>query len=250
MHKRHLKYRDPYAAHRQTQIGRFYKHKTRLKARKRSLYGGMNIPTPLRGFVRTGGYYGQPLELKFHDVDLDDAVVANSATITDSICKIPQGTTEKTRIGRKCTIKQIGWRFNIMIPEQTSSALTGETVRVLLYIDKQCNGATAAATDILESDDFQSFNNLANKNRFRTLMDRTYDLNCKAGSGRGATDTLAFGETLINDTFFKKVNIPIEFDSTTGAITEIKSNNIGVLLIAQEGIASFQSKIRLRFSDG
>ncbi len=186
-------------------------------------------------------------ELKFHDVDLDDATVANTATVTDSVNKIAQGITETTRIGRKCTLRAIGWRWRLQLPNSAASAATSDTVRVIMYVDKQCNGAAAVAGDILESNDFQSFNNLANKSRFRTLMDRTYTLNSKSGGGDGTTED--YGKEGIDDSFYKKVNIPIEFNSTAGAITEIRSNNVGVLLISESGLCGFASKIRVRFSD-
>lgn len=51
-----------------------------------------------------------------------------------------------------------------------------------------------------------------------------------------------------NGSFYKKCNVPLEFSSTTGAITEIRSNNIGVLLISAEGTAKFDSSIRIRFT--
>ncbi len=207
-----------------------------------------------RGFQRTGGFFGRfsgpGAELKFFDLDIDDATVAANGTIAaDSVNKIPQGVTEVTRVGRKCTIRSIGWRFNLATVEADGSTdpLNSDTVRVILYLDKQANGATAAVTDILESDDYQSFNNLANKSRFRTLMDRTYTLNVKAGGGNGTNSDWA--ATRIDDDFFKKVNIPIEFDATTGAITEIKSNNIGVLLLGFAATTTFSSKMRIRFSD-
>ena len=187
------------------------------------------------------------LELKFHDVDLDDAIVAAAGGLTDSINKIPQGVTEITRVGRKCTIRQIGWKFDVELPETTLSSSTADIVRVIMYLDKQANGASASITDIIESADYQSFNNLSNKNRFRTLMDRTYDLKAAAGGGDGTTED--YGVDLVHDSFYKKVNIPIEYNSTAGAITEITSNNIGVLLITKNGKAGFKSKIRLRFSD-
>ncbi len=187
------------------------------------------------------------IELKFFDLDLDDALVASAGGITDSINKIPQGVTEITRVGRKCTIRQINWRFDLQLPTQTAASAGSDTIRVLMYLDKQANGATASITDILETADFQSFNNLSNKNRFRTLMDRTYAINAEAGGGDGTTEDYA--ATTITDSFYKKVNLPIEFNSTAGAITEISSNNIGVLLISRSGLVNFTSKIRLRFSD-
>lgn len=206
-----------------------------------------------RGFVQTSGFYGRyarngtvGAELKFHDLDIDDAVVAANGTIAQVSCNlIAQGVTESQRIGRKCTIRNINWRYQIQLPNAQNMTSVLDTVRVILYQDKQANGATATVTGILESDDFQSFNNLANKGRFTILMDRTHAINATAGSGNGTANDVAGREQ--NYTFFKKCAMPIEFDSTTGAITEIRSNNIGVLLLGQQGFAAFNSKMRLRF---
>ncbi len=199
-----------------------------------------------------GRLAGPSAELKFHDLDIDDATIAANGTIAeDSVLTIAQGTTESTRIGRKLTVKSINWRMQIKLLASTATAATSDSIRVILYLDKQTNGAAATVTDILEADDFQSFNNLANKSRFRTLMDRNYDMVAKSGSGRGSTDTLAFGEDVVNDTFFKRCNIPIEYDNSAadGTIGTMRSNNIGVLLLASSGSVQFGSKMRIRFSD-
>ncbi len=212
------------------------------------------------GRDRVGGYYGRygitkgsgtPGELKFHDVDLDDAAIATGGTVTPSICLIPQGVTEITRVGRKCTIRNINWRYNVSIQEQDAGAdpRNGDTVRVILYLDKQANGATAAVTDILESADFQSFNNLSNSGRFRTLYDKTHTLNYLTLASDNA-GVVSSAEVTRDVMVFKKCGFPIEYSSTTGAITEIRSNNIGVLLISRTGASGFASKFRLRFSDG
>lgn len=216
-------------------------------------YQARKIQRGQRGYLRTAGYYRQTaakasVELKFHDVDLDDAVVATGGTITDSINKIAQGVTESERIGRKCNIRSIQWRMNVSLPTLDAQALAQveDTVRTILYQDTQCNGATAAVTDILEAANWQSFNNLANKGRFKILMDKEVDLNplAIASDGDGLMTTAGVTRT---HTFFKKCNIPVEFSATTGAITEIRSNNLGVLQISQSGKGSFESKIRLRF---
>lgn len=205
-------------------------------------------PATIRG--RKAKFNGN--ELKFHDLDIDVTGVSDSGNIAEDSCvTIAQGTTESERVGRSCVIHAIGWRIDILLPVSTTSSGTSDIVRVILYQDKQCNGATATVTGILESADYQSFNQLANKSRFRTLMDRTYALSATSGSGRGSTDTLAFGEYVITDTFFKTVNIPIEYDNsaTTGAIATVRTNNIGVLTIAKDTLTNFRSKMRLRFSD-
>ncbi len=201
------------------------------------------------GFTRRSGFFGinRSGELKFFDIDVDDGVVSVTGDIIDSVNELAQGTQEQQRIGRNCVITNIGWRFRVSLPSSTAKNLTSDVVRVIMYLDKQCNGATATVTGILESANYQSFNNLSNKSRFRTLSDMTYDLVARSGAGNGTAND--FGEDVISGSFFKKVNIPLEFDGTTGAITEIRSNNIGILFISQGGVASFDSKLRLRFSD-
>ncbi len=203
-----------------------------------------------RGYLRTGGFYGRYSnggEKKFFDSVVDDAVIATGGLIFNSVNKIAQGTTESERVGRKCTIVNIGWKMSITLPAATNSSNTSDIVRLIMFIDKQANGATATVTGILESADYLAFNNLANKSRFRTLMDRTYALSAKAGGGDGTTEDYA--EEEITDSFYKKCRIPIEFDATLGAITEIRSNNVGILVISKAGLAGLNSKVRVRFSD-
>lgn len=210
-----------------------------------------------KGYNRTGGYYGRysgkNAELKFHDIDVDDGSIAQNGTILNagSINLIAQGTTESTRIGRKCTIKKIGWRYTLTLAS-TASVAGQELVRVILYLDKQANGLTATvsgAGGLLVSDNYQSFNNLANTSRFVVLMDRTHDLNPSGGAGNGtANDTV---NTIRTYRFFKNCNIPLEFSGVAGALTELRSNNLGVIVLAKNAgaTASIDSKFRLRFSD-
>ncbi len=210
------------------------------------------------GYDRTGGYYGRfqgrlgmsQGEMKFHDVDLDDAVVAAGLNITPSVNLIAQGITESTHNGRKATIKGIQWRYRVTLPEVDDSANppTPDTIRVIMYLDTQCNGVTAVGLDILESADVHAFRNLSNGGRFQILHDKLITLNYVTMAA-GAAGTQSVTEVVREHSFYKKVNIPIEWNDTTGAITEIRSNNIGVLLLGFTGACGFNSKIRLRFTD-
>ncbi len=191
---------------------------------------------------------GPEMELKFHDLDVDDTAIDTAGTIVAaSLNLIAQGTGESERIGRKCTIKSVFIRFEVRLPTQTAGATASDVARIIVYLDKQANGATASVTAILETANYQSFNNLTNRKRFRTLMDRTYDVNALAGGGDGTTED--YGQTIISDTLFKKVNIPLEFSAAAGVITELSSSNIGILTISRTGNAAFASKVRLRFTD-
>ncbi len=193
----------------------------------------------------------KPGELKFHDLATVDTVVSATGSTDDipSCNLIAQGVTEVTRVGRKCTIRKILWKFDLKIPTTATANETSEVVQVMLYLDKQANGAAAAVLDILETAANNEFRNLSNSGRFVILMNRTYALNCPAGSGRGSTDTLSYGEQVVHDEFYKDCNIPLEFSATTGAITELRSNNIGILTISKDGTANLNGKMRLRFSD-
>ncbi len=88
--------------------------------------------------ARVSAYVRKPIaavgELKFHDLDINDSVIAQNGNIAeDSVLTIAQGTTESERIGRKLTVKRIGWRFEIKLIAGTASATTNEVVRVILY---------------------------------------------------------------------------------------------------------------------
>ncbi len=215
------------------------------------------VPARSAGALRTAGYYGRfgpqtsgAQEMKFFDLDIDDATVAANGTIAQVSCNLIQGGSgEQNRVGRKCIIRSINWRYELTIPavDNDTTPGTGDVVRVILYLDKQCNGATAATTDILESDDFQSFNNLANKDRFVVLLDRLHVINRMAGGGNGTNSD--WPQQLEDSTFFKKCMIPIEFDVAAAAIGNVRSNNIGLLLVGRGGTATFASKMRLRFTD-
>lgn len=207
------------------------------------------------GVTRTGGYYGRYRssarpsgtgELKFFD-STDSITVPTSGDVNTSLNLIPQGVTESTRIGRKCTLKSIMLRGMVRLPNTSDPTKTADQVRVIVYQDKQANGATAAVTDILESAHINSFRNLANSGRFRVLMEREVTVNCQAGAYDGTNDQ--FGQVEKDFKAMIKCNVPLEFDSTTGAITEIRSNNVGVLAVSQNGAALLSYYARVRYAD-
>ncbi len=202
-------------------------------------------PTQVRG--RFAG--PAAVEQKFFETDVDDAVVAQNWNVNGSMNLVPQGVTEAIRVGRKMTITFIGIRLAVTLPTTATAAETSDVIRIVLVQDKQCNGANPAVTQVFENNTWQSFNNLANSGRFVTLMDRVIPLNSRAGSGRGSTDTLSYGADVKVITLFKKVNIPIEFDAGTGAVTEIRSNNLVLLYGSQLGFGGIDGTCRIRFSD-
>ncbi len=207
------------------------------------------------GIDRTGGFYGRyagaNAELKFHDFDLDISPVTSAGTITASLNLIAQGVTESTRVGRKCTIKSISIYYQLTLPESDAAATPAgsDTLRLIVFNDKQCNGATATILGILETANVRDHRNLANQGRFNIFYDKLHNIayNGMASDGAGLVSQ---GNVVKNFRWGKKCTIPLEFDNTTGAVTEIRSNNLGIILISNQGTVVFNGKIRLRFSDG
>lgn len=204
------------------------------------------------GYVRTGGYYGRfagpGAELKFFDTANSFSVDATGEVpVSGQLCLIPQGVTESTRVGRKCTVKSItmrGWASF----QPGGSALAATNIYVYVVLDKQCNGAAAAVTDVLSSNVMATaMPNLANEGRFVILKKMIMSLNSGAGV------TTAYNSVVRAFEWTKRCNIPLEYSSTTGAITEIKSNNIFLLAgtdgFSSDDLVTFTATTRLRFSD-
>ncbi len=231
-------------------------HKRRRAVRERPYTGPVTFMRDAAP-VGYGRRAGVSAELKFHDIDWDEGIADLSAGVisnTSSLVLIGQGITESTRIGRKAVIKSIGWRGQLQLAAAADSQLP-QTVRLLLVQDTQCNGVAptvAGVGGLFVSADFQSFNTLINKGRFRVLTDKVYVLNVLAAMGNGtANDTNAVNRHF---TFFKRCNIPIEYSGTAApsVISELRTNNIyGVMITNQASTTvTLDSKLRFRFSDG
>lgn len=202
------------------------------------------------GYIRSGGYYGRftgpNAELKFFDTNLSFSVDSTSEVpATGQLNLIPQGVTESTRVGRKCTIKSIEVKFNsIMVP---AAANGSDVVAIYLVLDKQCNGAAAAVTDVFaQAATTVAFMNLANSERFVIMKKWVYTHNAAAGTVGALAPSVKHFE------YFRRCNIPIEFSSTTGAITEIKSNNLFLIAGTQgqtDDLITVSGNVRVRFSD-
>ncbi len=111
--------------------------------------------------------YNITKELKFFETQVNVSPVASTGTIpvSGSVVKIPQGTEENERIGRKCTIKSIHCRYQAELRGASNSSLQSDVLRIIMYLDKQANGAAAAVSDISETATWQTFNNLSNSGR-------------------------------------------------------------------------------------
>lgn len=216
-----------------------------------------------RGYTRRAGYYGRfglgavkegMAELKFFDTTYDDAFVDTGGGLQTSINLIPQGITESTRIGRKCTLKHIEWRYRINLPERLAQAAPqpSGTIRMIMYQDMQCNGGAATAALIMQQITPTGFFNVEEQARYKIFMDRTITLSALTNVS-DAANVIESSRVEKFGVFRKYCHIPIEFDASAsdGSLGTIRSNNVGCLCIAGGSAVAInlESKIRVRFSD-
>lgn len=208
------------------------------------------------GFTRSVGFYGRfnkagrkGQEQKFLDTTLS-FTVDNTAEVPATggqVNLIPQGVTESQRIGRKAFVKSIQLRAR-MILDPAAAADSAVNVYMYLLLDKQANGGPATVANVFTNTDLSNgLLNLNNSGRFIILKKWIYDFNIGAGV------TTAYNNVVKHIEFYKKCNIPIEFDSTTGAITEIRSNNVFLIAgstgVGQDDTVTVSGQWRIRFTD-
>jgi len=144
------------------------------------------------------------------------------------IAGIVQGTTDNTRIGGKICVTNVNCRGFRNMASYGTAAFFGGYLRVVLYIDKQCNGANALVTDILQSATINAFRNMNNLDRFIILKDKMYKTSIDATNALH-TDT---------SRQYWKINTrgkwEISFSGNTGGIADLRSLNIGMFYITSD----------------
>lgn len=207
----------------------------------------------LRGFARTGGVFGrfQPsgVESKYVDSNLTvNTVPATTAAFGwGSINSIPVGDGPSARIGRQITVTSIQMQYTLDIHHTETNVIY---LRVMVCLDKQCNGVAATATDVMAANHLFSYRNLDNSERFVVLHDKTLRY---SPSSLTAAGSLRYSGPSIQYVF-RKCNIPIVYDNTaaTGAIATIRSNNLFVVCWLsghQTALNDFKAIGRLRYRD-
>ncbi len=222
-----MPYKRKYGGHRKFKRGRVGRRKYQP------------VSTRLRAYTRN--YLASDVELKTHDTDCDVATVANTGVGFD-LCAIAQGTTDVARLGRKITVKGVYIAATLSGITQTST-LANYCGRISLVLDTQANGATVTTPNIFNNTigvwadiaGKPSLNpvNLRQKARFKLLWTKDVVFYVTGGAGEGAADsTFHYPGYCIKK--FVKLDLPVVYDSTTGAITEIRSNNLLLMMHGDE----------------
>lgn len=148
---------------------------------------------------------------------------------------LAQGPGSSNRIGRKVHLKSLYLRY-MYLP--TTAA--GGQARILVVYDKQTNAALPSINDILTgAPDINSPNNLANAERFVTLVDCITLLPGTAGQHVIGAE-------------YRKINLDQMFNTDVSAnITAITSGGMYILMCPSAGLVAdtVQFATRIRFTD-
>ena len=192
-------------------------------------------------------------ERKFYDTSYAAATIPVTGSITsNTVCDVAAGTGESQRVGRKICVKQLIIKGYAFLPDATDKQNTADFVKIVVYGDKQANGAAATIANLLSSADVLSFNNLDNSMRFKTLASKIVTLHA-SGVGHGESSTPASSTQTGRGLRHFVINIPlnaiIEFSGTGGGVADLTSNNIGIYAITQAGDIQLEYKVRIRYTD-
>ncbi len=212
-------------------------------------YGNRRRFTNRRGYTRTIGNYGRTggTELKYLDQEESLNTIALAGELIAGGNNIAQGVGINQRVGRRCTIKGFHMRGFFRLPESSVVGNSSDIIRVIVVVDTQCNGLDPVLSDILEHAHLTAFYNLEHRHRFKILYDKHVSLVSKAGKGENA----AAGNWGQVSKYFEiniaNISVPIIYSSTTGAVAEIRSNNIAVFGITEKGFAQIKYHTRTMF---
>lgn len=137
-------------------------------------------------------------------------------------------------------MKKLNIKGTIRNPAKQVANAAYARVRLIIGLDKQCNGTVAAPDDVLDVTQplpFHAFRNTTNSGRFVILKDKIFTMN-PTGGNFDVTDPLT-GFTSESIAFNWNFNIDkvFEWQGATGQLIEIKSNNLFMLAVSENQIA-------------
>lgn len=190
----------------------------------------------------------QKQELKVFDTAVNFTFdLTGEVPATGQLCFVQTGDTLNNRDGAVIHVKSLQLR-GIAVYTPGASATASTTAYLYVVQDRQCNGAAAAVTDVLTSSAmFKALGNVPNQYRFKILKRIVIPLTAQAGV------TTAYNTQNCPVDEYIKFPQPLEirYTASTGAITDIASNNLFLLAGtdgASDDLVGFDGTARLRFT--
>lgn len=199
---------------------------------RRSLKSSRNITKFRPGYHRTAGLWKtarqRASEIKFHDTSNDVAAFIDTIPNTSLITGIPEGNGRSARIGQKINVIGLELAFEFDHRPADGDNGNANAVRLQIWLDKQANGTQAVDPDYLQltghSAPHMKHPNKSNEDRFVLLGEKNLTFGTPGGMG---STPARWARSIKNIKWNLKLpKLPIHYSSTTGSITEVRSNNI------------------------
>ena len=188
-------------------------------------------------------------EMKFQDINttLGTSPSGNFVLLNG----IQTGTTESRRIGNFIDMNFIASRWFVSGSNKAIASPDDDLVRVLIFIDHQCNGTTPVIGDIIQSGGGNITGHYNDTNvpaRFQILHDETVVLHNTIGIWGGSVAVYSngiprkFGEIILEG------SQGVRYRNTGGTISSIGSGALWQCFVST-GITTFSVTTRLRYDD-
>lgn len=177
------------------------------------------------------------VEHKFLDLSLNSQSVSATG-LGNNIVNMAQGDTASTRTGDQIKVTSIQFKYYLNI----NASATVSTVRVILVLDRQANGAGINLSQLLQDTTaglmLMSPLNLDNKYRFKIMYNRIHQMSIN-------------GNRAVRGQYFKKHQIKIRYGSNAGTIADLTSRNLILFFISDEATNQplVDCFLRVRFVD-
>lgn len=179
-------------------------------------------------------------------------VVRNPVLSTGEMFALPLialGPDEQERDGLSITLKSVSFKHLFHLPplDAGAQAISPDTVRWIVFIDKQANGALPAVTDLLDTAYFQSEYNVGNEGRFIILLDETESLLYTGGMASDGAGLVSHQATRMTFQHQHDLDLTIQYGGDLGAIMNITSNNLLIFYISQAALIATITDIQVRY---
>jgi len=223
--------------------------------RQNSIFKSRNISGITAQTIRVGGWANPSSggELKYKDRGSAQEVLDGTDTwdvinATALMNGVGGGSGADQRVGRKITMKSLMFRYSyFMNPNATTISSGGSPLRIIIFYDKQANATLPTIANLLQSDIYNSNNNLDNRDRFVILADIYTDPISSAGN------TGVAGKRYIplnHEVVFNNGDNADEIGSiTTGSIFITFAQNGGIKTNALANGTQFKWNSRIRYED-
>lgn len=245
----------------------FGSQQKRARSAPKSAFGRYTRKVSIPAVLRSRGL---GVEVKSMDTPTQTAALSTTA-VFKVVNNVQEGSSFYNRVGRKLSMKSLQIQGFLALSGTNAAATGVDFVRMIVFYDRQANGAAPTLADVLTSYDNAGattstaldYINMNNRDRFSILADERITLPPVGINGATAASAVVAGvDPLAGDTqiqfkrFIKLRGLETQYKATSnpGVIGDISTGSLMVLFVANATAvanAAFNAywTSRLRYSD-